>query len=99
MSKAEERLAAFLAKDEPPKRDWAFELEVEARLARARLARQGFETFCALGVAALLIWTLWPTLTSLVADLLGPFAAAWPYAVCAATLGFVFLVSRRRFTL
>jgi hypothetical protein len=85
MTKADERLKAIFAADEPPPRDAAFTAAVIEALERRRFLRDMALLAGVTVLGGLLLWALWPTLEPAlvaVSQGLAPAAAALALAAC-----------------
>jgi hypothetical protein len=96
MTDPDPRLAAFFAKDEPLARDLAFEIALEARLARQRLLDDALDWigyFCAAGAIA---WAAQRVFAGYGGEIAGAFSSWWPVLAAAASIAAAIWILRRR---
>jgi hypothetical protein len=89
MTDAEDTLAAFWAKDEPPARDAAFEALVTARVSREALTQDMVEALAIAAPGGAILWAAWPILRGLAPAAVHLAAVSAPALICAAALGLV----------
>lgn len=86
----EQKLAAVFAAEAPPRRDYAFEVDVAERIARRRACLTVAALTPWLVVSAIVLWALQPVLETLsreLATLIQPLAMVAAATVIAAGLG------------
>jgi hypothetical protein len=96
MTDPDPRLAAFFAKDEPAARDLAFEIALEAELARQRLLDDGLDWigyFCAAGAIA---WAAQPSFAHYGLEIARIFGSWWPALVAAGSIAAAIWILRRQ---
>lgn len=75
----EAKLAAFLAKDEPPQRDVVFEARVAMQRPRGRAVGGALKLGAAAAAGVAILWAVAPSLGAL---------DWWPYGLAAASVAF-----------
>lgn len=93
MSDREAKLAAFLAKDEPPARDYLFEARLAIAASRHRVAAAMVRRAPWMIVALAIVWAAAPGVAAYVTEN----ASVWASGFAVAVLASSFMLIRRQF--